>query len=351
MQLRLRSRPPRRRRSGATRGRGRRPPTRSRGPRGPPRGRVRTPGRSSPCRRRSASSSRARSSRYRSRRSRSVRRARAGCSITRMTPSASSINTLSVISKQMFDGDTPVRRTTSATCSARSGPSWRAERLIDTVKSDCSSCHLAACAAACSSTHAPRGTTRPVSSAKRYELGRRDESALGMLPAHERFGADAPRIVESHDRLEVQPQLVALDRAVQRVPGRVASERASADRVVEELDAARSGVLRVVHRGVGVPEQLVGSLGTGRRQRDADADTHVGFGAAHHERLRERVEQAPADFEGSCPREVVREVLAQDRELVAAEARRQCHPAAASQPRGAPLRSAARRRRCDRGCR
>ena len=105
----------------------------------------------------------------------------------------------------------------------------------------------------------------PVSSASGMNSPGGTRPAFGMLPAHERLGTDAARILEPHDRLEEQAQLAALDRAVQRVLGRVPRERALANRVVEDDDASAARFLRVIHRGVGVAQQLVGRFFTGRR--------------------------------------------------------------------------------------
>ena len=112
-----------------------------------------------------------------------------------MTVSASSISTLSVISKHRLDGRTPVCAITSATRSARSGcTSWRAERLIDTWNgSECSSCQRAAFA--CRLLDDPPAHLHDQARllGQRDELGRSDEPAFGMLPAHQRLRADATR--------------------------------------------------------------------------------------------------------------------------------------------------------------
>ena len=126
---------------------------------------------------------------------------------------------------------------------------------------------------------------------------------------------------ERHDRLEEQPQLAALDRAVQRVLGRVAGERARAHRVVEHLDAASPALLGVVHRGVGVAQQLVGRLVAGRGERDADAQRRrTSRRRARRTAARPTSRQALRDLDRAFARRRRAQVLAQDRELVAAEA-------------------------------
>ena len=53
---------------------------------------------------------------------------------------------------------------------------------------------------------------QPCTLGDRYELVRRDESALGMLPAHERLDADDPPASQLGFRLEMQHELFVLDR-------------------------------------------------------------------------------------------------------------------------------------------
>ena len=125
---------------------------------------------------------------------------------------------------------------------------------------------------------------------------------------------------EADDRLEEEPELAALERAVQRVLGRVRGDGAGAHRVVEHLDAAAARLLGVVHRGVGVAEQLLRALVARRRQRDADARADEHLGAAHDHRPDDGREQPLGDLDRLLARGLVGQVFAEDRELVAAEA-------------------------------
>ena len=104
------------------------------------------------------------------------------------------------------------------------------------------------------------------------------------------------------DRLEEQSQLAALDRAVQLVLGRMASERTCSHRVVEHLDASAPELLGVVHRGVGVAEQLVRGLVTAFGDRDANAQSDERLGVAHDERLRDRRAESLPDLDRALAR-------------------------------------------------
>ena len=140
-----------------------------------------------------------------------------------------------------------------------------------------------------------------------------------MLPTQQRFGAHTPCVLERDDRLEEQLELAALERTVQRVLGRVRGHRSRAHLVVEHFDAPAARLLRVVHRGVGVAEQLLRELVARSRQRDPDARPHEHLGAAHDSRADHGGEEALGDLDREIASGIRRQVLAQDRELVAAE--------------------------------
>ena len=78
-------------------------------------------------------------------------------------------------------------------------------------------------------------------------------------------------------------------------------------------------LLGVVHRGVGVAQQLLRTFLTGCRQRDPDARTDVHLGAAHDQRADDRREKTLGDLDRLLPRRLARQVLAQHGELVTAE--------------------------------
>ena len=125
-----------------------------------------------------------------------------------------------------------------------------------------------------------------------------------------------------------------LERAVEVVLGRVADDGPGAHRLVEHRDAAATRFLRVVHRGVGVAEQLLGAFLAGR-QRDADAGAHERLRATDDERLGDGLEEPFGDLDRAVARSRGREVVAEDREFVAAEAR---HRVAGPQHRLQPAR-------------
>src|SRR5258708_9197098 len=81
--------------------------------------------------------------------------------------SGSLITVLSVTSRQMVSGSTPVLDTISLNSSASPDSNCRPETLTDTaspVPSREISAHLTACTQACSKTQAPMGTISPVDS-------------------------------------------------------------------------------------------------------------------------------------------------------------------------------------------
>ena len=74
-------------------------------------------------------------------------------------------------------------------------------------------------------------------------------------------------------RLEVQGELVALERAPELLGQLQAADDALARGAREQLDAVAAGLLGLVHRGVGVAEQAVGGDRLARVD-DAAADAH-----------------------------------------------------------------------------
>ena len=179
-----------------------------------------------------------------------------------------------------------------------------------------------------------------------------DEPALGMLPAQQRLRADAARVGERHDRLEEQAELAALERAVQRVLGRV---RAPARACASCRRTPRPVRGRAPWRGTSRRRRR-GAAPRGARHRTSPsamptlAPTNISvprttIGRMTVARSRSR------DLDRLVARGVGREVLAEDRELVAAEpghgvAGTDHAPRACARPP-----RAARRRRRGPGCR
>ena len=89
------------------------------------------------------------------------------------------------------------------------------------------------------------------------ELVRREQAALGMLPAHERLEADRALGRERDDRLVDEPQLVALEGPPQVGLELEHGHRPRVHGVVEDLVAVAPLRLGPVHRGVGVAQQVL----------------------------------------------------------------------------------------------
>ena len=142
-----------------------------------------------------------------------------------------------------------------------------------------------------------------------------------MLPPQERFGADAAGVAQIDDRLEEQAQLATLERSVQGVLGRMHRDGSNAHRVVEHLDAAAAAVLGVVHRRVGVAQHIFRAFVTFGRECDPDAGADEHLRAPNDHGSNDVGQQALRDLGGEIARGVGLQVLAENRELVAAESR------------------------------
>ena len=88
---------------------------------------------------------------------------------------------------------------------------------------------------------------------------------------------------------------------------------------VDDLVPGTALALRLVHRGVGVLEELLGELVAPTRERDADAGRHLDFGRREDERAPRPPRRSGPRSRRPPPRSF--EVLAQDDELVARQAR------------------------------
>ena len=108
------------------------------------------------------------------------------------------------------------------------------------------------------------GAISPVALGERQERVRAHEAALGVVPADQRLDADHAALVERHERLVVQHELLALERSAQagdhrKLVGGVAARR---DR---QPVARGSASLAAVHGDVGVLQELLGAC---RRRRE-----------------------------------------------------------------------------------
>ena len=135
------------------------------------------------------------------------------------------------------------------------------------------------------------------------------------LHSHDRVG------VELDDGLVVGHELSSLERVAQIALGLEALEGLGAHRLVEDLEAGLAVTLGLVHGGVGVAQDRVGGPEV-RGQDHADARARNHLGGAEPHRLADRGAEA-RDY--LLRGRAVRHVKAEDRELVAAEARHRVH--------------------------
>ena len=136
-----------------------------------------------------------------------------------------------------------------------------------------------------------------------------------VLPARQRLQPVHASVGQPQDGLVVHPQLVAVQRAPQ-----VGLELGAVEAALAQLGPVQRGhgtaaALRVVHRHVGVAEQVVGG-GPGVRHRQADADAHGERVAVDHALGTEPVEDPLGQ---GAQRVGVVEPLHEDGELVATE--------------------------------
>ena len=130
-------------------------------------------------------------------------------------------------------------------------------------------------------------------------------------------GADAPG-VEVHDRLVLDHDLAALDRRGQLLLEIVAAEHRGCHRRIEEREAALARRLRLVHRQVGLADQLVG-VARAAAVGDADAQMNADQLVAGVHGRRERSQHPLGDRAGFRDRVV--DARQHHRELVAAQPR------------------------------
>ena len=102
------------------------------------------------------------------------------------------------------------------------------------------------------------------------EFRRRGAAHLGMVPARQRLEAGDRAVLQPHDRLVEDGDLVALERAAQLRFEREAVGLARAHRRLEHLDAVAADALGVIHRELGVLEHLLGAVRLAVAEREAD---------------------------------------------------------------------------------
>ena len=111
-----------------------------------------------------------------------------------------------------------------------------------------------------SSTNMPRSTISPISSAMVMNSAGDSAAQLGMVPARQRLEAGDGAVLQPHDRLIEDSDLVALERPAQLGFQRQPVGLARAHRRLEHFDAVAADALGVIHRKLGVLEHLVGAV-------------------------------------------------------------------------------------------
>ena len=121
-------------------------------------------------------------------------------------------------------------------------------------------------------------------------LGRGDERArhyqavVRVVPAHQRLDAEQFALGEVDDRLVLEEELAALERQVDVLLEAQPLAQLLLHARLEHHEARLAGRLRVVHRDVGVAQQLLGVVAR-LREGDADAGRDVGVAAVELQRL------------------------------------------------------------------
>ena len=104
------------------------------------------------------------------------------------------------------------------------------------------------------------------------ELGGRQQPSVGVLPPHQRLGADDPARRHLDLGLVVDRELAVLDGLAQLDLVLQPAAHLGPQRLVEDLDAVAAQLLGRVHGRVGVAQQVVGRLvGVG-----GEGDAHAG---------------------------------------------------------------------------
>ena len=172
---------------------------------------------------------------------------------------------------------------------------------------------------ASSSTQAPIGRIRPVSSAVAMNSPGETSPRSG---SSSRTSASAPQMSAGRQldlRQEAHGELAAVQRPAQRDLGLAPVLGAGAHAVVVDLRDAAAALLGAVHGAVGLAHERVGVLGAVGGQRDADARADDELLAADAVGLRERLGDALGDADRVA---LAGDLLAEHGELVAAEAGR-----------------------------
>ena len=108
---------------------------------------------------------------------------------------------------------------------------------------------------------------------QRHELRGKQTAATRVVPAHERLRGHDVAARKGDDRLVLDHHLAALDRLLQLFLEAMTLQHGVAHVEVEDLEPPLARLLRLVHREVGVADQLVRPAAV-PRGRDPDAEVH-----------------------------------------------------------------------------
>ena len=187
----------------------------------------------------------------------------------RCAASGSSMIALSVISRHSADGGRALSRSAASTTLASCGlESWRGERLTAITKSvwPCGAPRRGLAAGLAEHPLADLDD-QPALLGDRDEAGGGDRAELRVLPAQQRLDAEHPRGVGEHDLgLVGERELPGGERVAQLGLELEPLDGARAHRAVEELQLRLAVLLGLVHRGVGVAQQLLGGRRRCRRR-------------------------------------------------------------------------------------
>ena len=141
---------------------------------------------------------------------------------------------------------------------------------------------------------------------------------FGMVPARQRLEARDRAVLQPHDRLVEDRDLLALDGAAQLRFEREPVGLARAHRGLEHLDAVAADALGMVHRELGVLEDLLAAVRLRVVERDAHRGGQEDLAVVEGDRRAQRPPQRLGEGDDALGIALGEE---DERELVAGEAR------------------------------
>ncbi len=149
-------------------------------------------------------------------------------------------------------------------------------------------------------TQSPISTIKPLCSASGMNSSGDTNPRCGCHHRSSASTASTRMPLMRQSRLIIQRELAAIQRLAQIRLHRQVFGRAGADRFLEELQSTVSGLLAMVHGGVGVLDQRLGVGRIAREQTDADGRGQRYFLLREHERPRQRQLYAAAPRPARC---------------------------------------------------